>query len=178
MPGCLVSWVRARVKPSASPPTWAVPGPAQASMDCFDLLLIACRIHSLSWGHQQASCSWSLYGSLSGRMPCKVWTSFHQLHLETLRNGSTPGSTPGLWSGVLNLCFWHAFHVFQHSLQFENHYFRKFTLDWHFSNHVPWNPVVVPVFPHKVQWVWKKLHLYTPLEGAECMLVCYWDLFF
>ena len=83
VPGCLVSWLRGRVKPSASPPTWAVPGPAQASVDCFDLLLIACRIHSLSWGHQQASCSWSLHGSLSRRMPFQVWTSFHQLHMET-----------------------------------------------------------------------------------------------
>ena len=104
VPGCLVSWVRARVKPSASPPTWAVPGPAQASVDCFDIL-IGCRIHSLSWDHQQASCSWSLYGSWSRRMLFQVSASFHQLHLETLRNGSTPGSTPDLWSGVLNLCF-------------------------------------------------------------------------
>ena len=104
VPGCLVSWVRARVKLSASPPTWAVPGPAQASGDCFDIL-IGCRIHSLSWGHQQASCSWSLYGSWSRRMLFQVSASFHQLHLETLRNGLTPGSTPDLWSGVLNLCF-------------------------------------------------------------------------
>ena len=63
--------------------TFQLPGPAQASVDCFDLLLIACRIHSLSWGHQQASCSWSLHGSLSRRMPFQVWTSFHQLHMET-----------------------------------------------------------------------------------------------
>lgn len=71
---------------------------------------------------------------------------------------------------------WHAFHVFSMITTIWKPLLQKIYIGisqimFHRKQEC-WVPVVVPLFPGKVQWVQEKLHLYTPPEEVEYMLVC------
>lgn len=131
---------------------------------------------SLCWDSSRAFCRWHLRGALSRCMPLRARSSFHQLHLEPLRNAGSQAPPQALKRGKLSM-LQSAFHVFLMLTTIWEPLLEKSYPDRHFSNHAPremsvLGSRVVQVFPGKVKCVWEKLPVHIPLEGGECMSVC------